>query len=250
MKVNAIIFSPTGATKKVGDLLLSNFDEKGEEIDLSLQDFDGFTANKDETYIIVAPVFAGRIPKIAIDNLKKINGNSAKAIAVATFGNRHYDDALLELSNVASESYFEVVSAIAASTEHSLWRQYGSGRPDGKDKEDLKGFTEKIKLKIEDNPEGDFEIPGNFPYKEYNRGQIRPETNDKCIECMKCVNSCPVKAIPKDDPTVTDDGLCFSCMRCVEVCPEHARLVPDEAKAMGEKMKDYLESRKENELYL
>lgn len=250
MKVNSLIFSPTGGCEKVSGILMEDFASQGDKIDLSSQDFNGFTAKEDEVYLISAPVFGGRIPGPAIENLKKIKGNSAKALVVACYGNRHYDDGLIELYDVCKEIGFKVIGGIAALTEHSLWRQYGANRPDEEDKEELKSFIEKIEALVKSEEETSTEIPGSRPYKEASRSTIRPVSNNKCIECMKCVKSCPVKAIPADNPRLTDDDLCFACMRCVAVCPVQARTLGQEVLDLGEKMKDLFAERRKNELFI
>jgi Fe-S-cluster-containing hydrogenase component 2 len=36
-----------------------------------------------------------------------------------------------------------------------------------------------------------------------------------------------VGAIPLDNPSQTNNDLCINCMRCVEVCPVSSRALPD-----------------------
>jgi Fe-S-cluster-containing hydrogenase component 2 len=45
-----------------------------------------------------------------------------------------------------------------------------------------------------------------------------------------------VGAIPLDDPSQTNNDLCINCMLCVEACPVSSRALPDAFLAMITKM--------------
>ena len=67
---------------------------------------------------------------------------------VAVFGNRAYDDALLEMQDVASEIGFRVIAAVAAVAEHSIIRKYGKGRPDADDEQPDKPDGQRMQQDI------------------------------------------------------------------------------------------------------
>jgi len=55
--------------------------------------------------------------------------------------------------------------------------------------------------------------------------------NEKCIKCLNCVNSCPIRAISFEEQSIKiNRKLCNLCGKCVEVCPQGAYSV------VGEKM--------------
>ena len=62
-----------------------------------------------------------------------VAGNGAKFALVCIYGNRAYEDTLVEMENAAKECGFRVVAAIAAVAEHSILPQYASNRPDASD---------------------------------------------------------------------------------------------------------------------
>ena len=101
MKLFEIYFSPTGGTKKVADLISKQFDYERIELDLlnEMEDFSKFTFSEKDLCIIATPSFGGRVPMVAMSNIKKLNGNGSKVILVATYGNRAYEDVLLELKD-------------------------------------------------------------------------------------------------------------------------------------------------------
>lgn len=79
--------------------------------------------------LIAMPSFGGRAPAIAIERLRKIKGNGAKCTLISVYGNRDYEDTLVEMEDAAKECGFQIVAAIAAVAEHSIMPQYASSRP-------------------------------------------------------------------------------------------------------------------------
>jgi hypothetical protein len=61
--------------------------------------------------------------------LNTIEGNGALAVAVVVYGNRHYDDALIEWRDILESRNFKVFAAGAFIGEHSFSRILGKNRP-------------------------------------------------------------------------------------------------------------------------
>ena len=47
------------------------------------------------------PVYAGRVPALTVERLKGIKTSGVKCVIVAVYGNRAYEDALVEMQDVA-----------------------------------------------------------------------------------------------------------------------------------------------------
>lgn len=252
MNICTIVFSPTGSTARVADILAGEFAQAYEKIDLSLQDFQPRAIENIDLAIIVMPTFAGRLPQIAEENLLKVRGQNTLAVLVSCFGNRHFDDALLELKDRAQEAGFKVIGGIGASVEHSIFRDFGRGRPDRDDKRSLEGFAREISRKITAENFSLPAIPGNRPYINRRVSTIRPiGDEEKCTKCMKCQKTCPLKAIPSEEPWTTSKDRCIACMRCISLCPVSARYLHPLVRQLGNNtMRAKLESRKEYSLYL
>lgn len=175
-----------------------------------------------------------------------------RCVIVCVYGNRAYEDTLVELEDLAKQSGFQVTAAVAAVAEHSIMHQYAAGRPDQQDQEELKGYAAKILAKI--NGEACppvAALPGSRPYKKSGGVGMVPKADKGCTECGLCAKNCPAQAIRADNVKTADQKLCISCMRCVTQCPQSARKVNGAMVAAASlAMKKVCSVRKGNELYL
>ena len=255
MNVSQIIFSPTGGTKQVADTITNVWGMAVNEIDLTNAetDFATLSLSKEDIAIIAVPSFGGRVPSIATQRISKIRGNQARCVIVCVYGNRAYEDTLIELNDIAAKSGFKVIAAIAAIAEHSIMHQYAAGRPDAKDQQELQDYAKKILEKINSSvaETSTPQIPGNSPYKKAGGAGLVPKANSNCTNCGLCAKNCPAQAISKENFKVTDNKKCISCMRCVAKCPQSARKVNGAmVSAAALAMKKACSARKENELYI
>lgn len=255
MKVTQIVFSPTGGTQKVIDIITATWGNHVDKVDLTNPGNDYSTLNflQDDIVVIAVPSYGGRVPALASERLTKINGNHAQCVIVCVYGNRAYEDTLLELKDIAEQSNFNVIAAVSAIAEHSIMHQYAAGRPDQKDKEELCLFAGKIleKIKFGNADQSVFQIPGNRPYKKSGGVGLVPKANDKCVSCGFCVEKCPAQAISKENIKCADSKKCISCMRCVVQCPQSARKVNRAmVSAAALALKKACSGRKDNELYI
>ena len=145
MKTYEICFSPTGGTKKTADILVKELGEEVQFVDLtdSKENFSEIALDKDDVAVIAVPSFGGRVPGTAAERLGQIRGNGAKAVLVCVYGNRAYEDTLVELQDTAKQAEFRIISAVSAVAEHSIARQFAAGRPDARDQAQLHEFAEK-----------------------------------------------------------------------------------------------------------
>ncbi len=255
MNVTQIVFSPTGGTKQVADIITEAWKISVNEIDLANAetDYSALSLKKDDIAVIAVPSYGGRVPSLAVQRISKIRSNQAQCIIVCVYGNRAYEDTLIELKDIAEKSGFKVIAAVAAIAEHSIMHQYAAGRPDAKDKQELQIFAKRILEKINGNMTETvtLQIPGNYPYKKAGGAGLVPKVDNKCTDCGLCAKNCPAQAISRENIKVTDGKKCISCMRCVVKCPQSARKVNGAMVSVAAlAIKKACSIRKENELYI
>jgi len=229
-KIHAFYFSPTGTSKKTLRAILEGLE--GVEItsqDITNQGAQG-TFGVDEAVVIAFPVYSGRVPEILLDRLAGVRGEDTPVAFIALYGNRHYDDALLEMQDELEKKGFTTLSAAAFIGEHSFSteeRPVAKGRPHKEDLEKARQYGRDLMKLLRENPAewGRLEVPGDFPYKEKKTSApVGPETDLKlCTQCGQCVPVCPTEAIDREDPARTTEEKCLKCGACIRICPEGAR---------------------------
>ena len=252
MTTAAVYFSPTGNSRRsalclaecwagadeVRRVELTDWREKWEEQVFSPEDF----------VVAAAPVYAGRLPTAALERLRSLRGQQTPCIAVVTYGNRHYDDALLELTDLLGEQGFLVRGAAALVGRHT----YGNVQPERPDEADfaenarfvdaLRGLPPQVAA---------LAVPGSRPYQPGGQGKagFLPETNYRCSHCGLCVRKCPMGAIARDCVTI-DAGRCISCFRCIRGCRLQAKEALGSAyKNFADMLTEKLAQRRENEYF-
>lgn len=233
MNYTTMIFSPTGGTEKAVTALTSGWGQRRATVDLTNAglDFSQFSFQSEDTVIIAVPSYGGRVPGLAAERIQKVQGNGAKAVLVCVYGNRAYEDTLVELEDLAKAAGFTVTAAVAAIAEHSIVRRFAAGRPDAEDLVTLAGYGQTILARLQSGAQAG-PIPGNRPYKKAGGSGMTPQTGDACTQCGLCAEQCPAGAIDKKDARAVDPAKCISCMRCVAICPQHAKSL-DAAKLAG-----------------
>ncbi|HIR73177.1 MAG TPA: 4Fe-4S binding protein [Candidatus Coprenecus pullicola] len=265
--ITVICFSPTHTSKTIAEAVAAGMARArcGSEgnaeasascsmlvrtIDLTLDRSDEpIILTSGETVVLGAPVYAGRVAPEAVRRLKRIQvaaGASIPAVVTVTYGNRDYEDALVELYDMALLLGLTPFAAGAFIGEHSYstpGMPVAEGRPDSMDLADASIFGGECARKLESpGAFAPFHIKGNRPYKEPARPSTPtaasqphsgtastpavPVSADGCPLCGECAAVCPTGAIVLDSGSMkvlTAPSLCIRCCACVKACPAGMR---------------------------
>ncbi len=246
--VYKIFFSATGTTERVVDAVADGIASVFDTAPVRKYDFTlpkarlSFpTLRPDELVIFGVPTYAGRVPNVLLKYLDTINGNGALAVPVVTFGNRAFDNSLVELRNILENKGFRTIAAAAFSCEHSFSLSLGAGRPDADDLAFAAKFSslllEKMKnIDIESYSHSPISVDGDAcagyfqPTTDEGKAidirKVKPKTSDKCDNCALCANLCPMGSISPDNcSSIT--GICIKCGACIKKCPKGAKYFDD-----------------------
>lgn len=253
MKNSLILFSPTGGTKKSADILCSALGGDWETVDLCRPELTAsdFAPEAGSLVVLALPSYGGRVPALAAERLKKLQGQGQACALLCVYGNRAYDDTLVEMADLAKGCGLRVVAAVASIAEHSVARNVATGRPDAQDEAKLRQMAGQILEKLSQGSFTEPQLPGKHPTKPAGSLGMVPKATQDCIRCGLCAQRCPAGAISKSDVTQVDKSRCISCMGCVSVCPKGARKLGGFMSAMTHVgLKLMCAGRKEPELHL
>lgn len=257
-----MFFSPTGTTKTIVACIAEGLGVRPSFRDVTVPCGCMDSRSDGEIAVIGVPVYAGRVPEPAAARLRAgIRGGGRPAILAVVYGNRAFEDALLELRDLALELGFVPVAGAAFIGEHSFstpqW-PVAQGRPDAADRDKAVAFGRSVRELLEGVSEPadlrPLEVPGNFPYRQgVQPSSICPETDARtCVLCGGCVRSCPSGAITLDEDSVlTEAALCLRCCACTRVCPAGARVMRHEKiLEFGRMLSTQYAQRREPEFFL
>ncbi|MFO8059129.1 MAG: EFR1 family ferrodoxin [Bacillota bacterium] len=237
--VYLVYFSPTGTTRTVLEGIAGGLGAPAaEHFDLTPHDAKPRTTEFRDGFAVVGiPVYAGRVPRTAVERLQRFRARETLAVLVVVYGNREYEDALMELNNVATDIGFAPIAGAAFIGEHTAnyvldddTAPIAEGRPDVRDIERAIEFGRAVLGKARGirrlEEIGTLELPGSIPYREHGRSSAESPVTDEapCIRCGVCAAVCPVGAITLDSRVTTDQKQCIMCCACIKYCSTGARV--------------------------
>ena len=230
-----VCFSPTGTTRAVAQGIASGFQPTtltSVDITSPFARREPLTIRDNELLVVAVPVYMGRVPALLDGWLNAIEAHGTPTVCVVVYGNRAYDNALLELKEVLAGRGCVPVACAAYVGEHSFSDSeapIAPGRPDEDDLNHARTFGRRIREKLESLPVAsrlsDVQVPGSYPYggttKLWDVDFIAVST--QCAHCGACAEACPVGAIDSGDSAMIDQEKCITCCACIKACPQSAR---------------------------
>lgn len=247
-KIWAVYFSGTGTTRRTAERIAggiaSRLNLPAESVDFSRPAVRQEKLRFGEKDLVVfgTPVYAGRVPNVLLPFLReKIVGGGALAVPVVLFGNRNYDDALIELRNILAADGMHPIAAGAFVGEHSFSRVLGADRPNAEDEALMGEFAARVAelaAGLDAAPVKSAAVRGQEPLRPYytprdragkpiNILKVKPKTDlSRCGGCGLCADLCPMGSIDPADVSAVR-GICIKCCACVKGCPTGAKFFDD-----------------------
>ena len=247
-KIWAVYFSGTGTTRRTVERIAGGIAFRlnlpAESVDFSRPAVRQETLRFGEKDLVVfgTPVYAGRVPNVLLPFLReRIMGGGALAVPVVLFGNRNYDDALIELRNILAADGMHPIAAGAFVGEHSFSRVLGANRPNAEDEALMDEFAARVAelaAGLDAAPVKSVAVRGKEPLRPYytprdragnpiNILKVKPKTDmSRCGGCGLCAELCPMGSIDPADVSQVK-GICIKCCACVKGCPSGAKYFDD-----------------------
>jgi ferredoxin len=238
MKIQSLklaYFSPTGTTKSIVQAIERGINQNtSEHIDVTKPNArkKQLQTSENDLLVVAVPVYIGRVPALLMEWLQTIKAQKTPVVCVVVYGNKVYDDALLELRDIMKKSGGVPIACAAYIGEHSFSSSetpIAEARPDESDLSHAELFGRKISKKLLSVSSvdhiSDINIPGNYPY----RGDSKLWSVDfiaisnECKQCGICAEGCPVGAIDSKNSNLIDKEKCITCCACIKNCRQNAR---------------------------
>ena len=229
-----VCFSPTGTTRAILQGIARGVGMPAELVDVTTPNARNapFVANRDDLLLLGVPVYMGRVPDLLADWLGGLDLRRTPTACVIVYGNRAYENALRELTDVVAARGGFPFAAAAFIGEHSFSSTElpaSKGRPDASDLNLAEGFGRRIAAELRSvagfEPGSELSVPGSFPYggitKLWDVDFI--QVDERCSQCGACAVQCPTGAIDPGNSAAIDTAKCVTCCACIKSCPQQAR---------------------------
>jgi ferredoxin len=258
-----VCFSPTGTSRAVVEAVGRGIGHDSVElVDITRPEgrMRRLETAADELLVVAVPVHVGRVPELACRWLETLEADRTPAVCLVVYGNREFDDALLELTDIITERGGRPIAAAAFIGEHSFSSAntpIAVARPDAADLSQAELFGHAVRTKLEclapDGRVPGLDVPGHRPYRE-RLPRLSVDfiaVGDGCVQCGACAEVCPAGAIDAEDSARVNRDGCIYCCACVKSCPESARtMLAPMLKDIARRLSEQYRARKEPERFV
>ena len=254
MNIAIVYFSATGNTRKMAEILSSEFVALGAEVDLynvtceSERKINNKLAGYD-ALLFGFPVHSLRAPRMMRDWLTTILGEGRKCALFFTYGGFMVHPAHYSTAEILKNQGFIVVSSVEFPGKHTYniggWKAFPD-RPDMREyilaeeyaKVTFQRFTGDDKQYLRELEKGNFSKE-QLDFFESLRfkllSKLPTRDGESCSMCGLCKSVCPAGAMD-DISGNADPEKCIACLGCVAACPENVLHINSMVDSWGMKL--------------
>jgi len=242
MNLGLFYFSATGITETISNHIAKVLEREGHIVKLSNiitpdSRQSQYNFSEFDACFFGFPVFSARLPYVADDWMKSIDGKNLKCSMFFTYGARDLEIAHQVTSYLLTQANFQVVLSAEFIGKHSF--SVGKGislaedRPNQSDFDVVTEFALESIKRFQADIEFNIDLSG-FAYKPKmiteKKGAFAEfypsKGHNDCSMCLSCEKECPVGAFDATSGE-TNRKLCIMCMHCVTICPDEVIHIGD-----------------------
>jgi len=261
MKVVIIVFSPSGHTLKVAEMIKNQCEKYKSSVKLvnitGKKEFLFDDNRKENLYnelgeyellFIGGPIYAGHMERNILNAIEAIPNPDKEhvnhAVPFATYGGAHSSIALEEMGDLLKKKYYKSLLGIKIVAKHTLTETFSNimnpNKPGKEEEEFVNKAVDQVYKIIEKKEQFIIDQSESFRYSPLNeRNFFKLNSQEKlhnsyknvgiiqdsCIKCGKCIHVCPVKMFYISNGKInmhTDNKRCILCAECFHNCPVNA----------------------------
>jgi flavodoxin/ferredoxin len=246
VKILIVIFSATGNTAKIAEVVKEELRQLGadiEEKDITSYDDrnDPLDLTPYHAVIFGLPIHALRAPRIVREWLDTLDGQGKTCATFFTYGGFRVHPTHYSTRRILEKRGFDLVSSAEFLAKHTFniggWSAVVD-RPNESDFEVARKFAKQTYKRFTGEDPG---RPDEFDKTELSREELdevekRPflavtqlptRMGADCSMCMICEDLCPTQAMSAELGEVSEKEKCIACLRCIDNCPEEVLSIND-----------------------
>ena len=240
-----LYFTGTGNSKFVADYLAEKLDDEVVSLNKIIKKAEYPVLESDKPYVIVAPIYAWRLPAVVEDALKNIQFNGCKsAYCIVTMGENSgnadkYIKKIISDKGMSFTGYIGVVMQNNYLFMEKMPKPRDAVKKLNKVVSELDKIVAAIKeekvLKKQDKTlfAAMMSGPVNTGFNKFMVKNQELKADNDCISCGKCAELCPVNNICMQGGKPTFKMNCCGCLACLHHCPKQAINVINQTQDKG-----------------
>ena len=229
-----IYFSGTGNSKFAADYLADKLGDSTLSLNDIIRNNKQLVCSSEKPYIIVAPIYAWRLPHIIEETIKSADLKGSNTVyCVATMGeNSGNADRYIEKIILGKGMCFSGFAGVPMQNNYLLMEVMPDRTivMEGLHSAAAKLDSIAAKIKNGDRLCKDDKTPlpslmsgaVNWGFNRFMLKNQKYSVNEKCTACGKCSEICPVNNITVQNNTVVFNDRCMACFACLHRCPMQA----------------------------